>query len=109
MGSEFKDILVVMVTTPNQEEAARIAELVVQSRHAACATTVPSVESTYWWEGKLVTERETLLLFKTTIDKFPSLQEAIRQIHPYKVPEIVAMPVKDGLPQYLEWVMRETH
>ncbi len=102
------DVVVVMVTTPNQEEAARISEHVVRSRHAACATVVPTVESTYWWEEKLVTERETLVIFKTTGEKFPLLRDVIKQIHPYDVPEIIALPVQDGLPQYLGWVMAET-
>jgi len=102
------DVYLVMVTAPNQEEAARMAEQVVQSRQAACATVIPVVESTYWWEGKLVKDRETLIIFKTTAEKFLSLKDLIKQVHPYDVPEIVALPVKDGLPQYLDWVARET-
>lgn len=85
-----------------------MAEQVVQSRQAACATVIPVVESTYWWEGKLVKDRETLIIFKTTAEKFLSLKDLIKQVHPYDVPEIVALPVKDGLPQYLDWVARET-
>jgi len=85
-----------------------MAEQVVQSRQAACATVIPAVESTYWWEGKLVKDRETLIIFKTTAEKFLSLKDLIKQVHPYDVPEIVALPVKDGLPQYLDWVARET-
>lgn len=109
MNSESKEVLVVMVTAPNQEEADRLAEQVVQGRLAACATTVAGAESTYWWEGKLVKEREVLLLLKTTVGKFSSLQQTIQRIHPYKVPEIIALPIKDGLPQYLEWVRQETN
>ena len=108
MGNESHDILVVMVTAPNQEEAARMADHAVQSRQAACASVIPAIDSIYWWEGKLVKEHETLILFKTTADKFPSLQDLIKQAHPYEVPEIIAWPVKHGLPQYLEWVIRET-
>jgi len=102
------DVCVVMVTAPNQEEAARIAEQVVQSRHAACATVIPAVESTYWWEGKLVKDHETLIMFKTTADKFPLLKDVIKQVHSYEIPEIIALPVKDGLNQYLDWVKMET-
>lgn len=108
MNSERKEVWVVMVTAPNQQEADRLAEQMVQERHAACATTVAQVQSVYWWEGKVVKEQEALLFLKTTEDKFPSLQEAILKAHPYKVPEILALPVKDGLPQYLEWVRKET-
>ena len=106
--AESVDVVVVMVTTPNHEEATRIADRVVGSRQAACATIVPIVESTYWWEGKLVKEQETLVMFKTTTEKFPLLREMIKQAHPYDVPEIIAVPVTDGLPQYLDWVARET-
>lgn len=108
MGTEVKDILVVMVTAPNQEEAARIADQAIQSHQAACATTIPLVHSTYWWEGKVVREEETLVLLKTTADRFQSLEEAILKVHSYKVPEIIAIPVRDGFPPYLEWVLRET-
>lgn len=103
-----KDVCVVMVTMPNQEEADRIAGHVVRSRHAACATVIPTVDSTYWWEGQLVKERETMVMFKTTVDKFSLLQDVIKQMHPYNVPEIIALPVKYGLPQYLDWVRGET-
>jgi len=106
---ETVELVVVMVTAPNQEEAARIAEQAVRSRQAACATVIPAVESTYWWEGKLVKEREALIMFKTTTDKFRSLRDGIKQVHPYHVPEIIGLPVNDGLQQYLEWVARETH
>ena len=108
MGNEAKDILVVMVTASNQEEAARIADQSVQSRQAACATTVPMVYSTYWWEGKVVREQEAMVFLKTTAEKYPMLRETIQRIHSYKVPEILAMPVADGLTQYLEWVREET-
>lgn len=107
MERESHDILVVMVTVPNQEEAARIADQVVRSRHAACATTIPVARSIYWWEGQVVSEQETVLLMKTTADRFPLLQDTIRKTHSYKVPEIIALPVTVGLPQYLEWVRRE--
>lgn len=107
MESESHDILVVMVTAPNQEEAARIADHAVRSRHAACATTIPTARSIYWWEGEVVSEQETVLFLKTTADRFPLLQDTIRKVHSYKVPEIIALPVSIGLPQYLEWVRRE--
>jgi len=108
MGTEAKDILVVMVTAANHEEAARISEQVVQAHQAACATVIPIAHSTYWWEGKVVSEQESLILLKTPADKFQGLQESIQKLHSYKVPEIIAIPVTKGLPQYLEWVERET-
>lgn len=108
MGTEPKDIIVVMVTASNQEEAARISDQTVRSHQAACATTIPMVHSIYWWEGTLMTDQEVMILLKTTVDQFEALQETIQKIHSYKVPEIIAIPVAKGLPQYLEWVQRET-
>ena len=107
MGTESIQVVVVMVTTASQDEAMKIADQVVQSRLAACASTIPTVRSTYWWEGKLMNDQESLLLIKTTSDKFNSLEETIRKIHSYKVPEIIAIPVCQGFPPYLEWIRRE--
>ncbi len=108
MGAERTDIIVVMVTTSNQEEASKISDVVVGQRLAACASTIPTVNSTYWWDGKMVNDQESLVLIKTTTDKFPSLQEAIQKVHSYKVPEIIAFSVCGGLPPYLAWVRSET-
>ncbi len=104
----INNVVVVMVTTSNQDEAAKIAEQVVQSRLAACASTIPTVRSTYWWEGKVMNDQESLVLIKTTSEKYASLQETIQQLHSYKVPEVIAIPVIDGYAPYLEWVGRET-
>jgi len=108
MESEPSKVIVVMVTTANQDDAAKIADHVVQSRLAACASTMPTVRSTYRWEGKITTDQESLVLIKTTADKYLALQETILRLHSYKVPEIIAIPVIKGLPPYLEWVCRET-
>ncbi len=108
MEAEPTKVIVVMVTTANQDDAAKIADHVVRSRLAACASTVPTVRSTYWWEGKIMNDQESLVLIKTTSDKYAALQEAIHSLHSYKVPEIIAIPVTKGLPPYLEWVCRET-
>lgn len=108
MKAEQINVVVVMVTTSNHEEAAKIAEHVIKARLAACASTIPTVHSTYWWEGKVMKDQESLVLIKTTSDKYDLLQEAIQKLHSYKVPEIIAIPVTEGFPQYLEWVNRET-
>lgn len=107
MGDEPVHVVVALVTAASQDEAVKIADEVVQSRLAACASMIP-VHSTYWWEGKIMNDQESLLLIKTTSDKFNSLEETIRKIHSYKVPEIIAIPVSNGFPPYLEWVHRET-
>ena len=108
MGAEQTDIIVVMVTATNQEEASKISEVVVGQRLAACASTIPTVNSTYWWDGKMVHDQESLVLIKTTSDKFPILREAIQRVHSYKVPEIIALSVCEGSLPYLEWVRNET-
>lgn len=108
MGAEPIHVVIVMVTTASQDEADKIADQVVRSRLAACASTIPTMRSTYWWEGKVVNDQEALLLIKTTSDKFNTLEETIRKIHSYKVPEIITIPVSNGFPPYLEWVLRET-
>ena len=108
MGTKPIHVVIVMVTAASQDEADKIADQVVRSRLAACASTIPTVRSTYWWEGKVVNDQEALLLIKTTSDKFNSLEETIRKIHSYKVPEIITIPVSNGFPPYLEWVLRET-
>jgi len=109
MGLESIQVVVVMVTAASQDEAGKIADHVVRSRLAACASMIPTVNSTYWWEGKIMNDQETLLLIKTTSDKFNSLEETIRKIHSYKVPEIVIIQVNHGSQPYLEWVYQETH
>jgi periplasmic divalent cation tolerance protein len=108
MKAEPINVVVVMVTMSNQKEAARIAEHVIKARLAACASTIHTVHSTYWWEGKVMNDQESLVLIKTTSDKYDLLQETIQKLHSYKVPEILAIPVTKGFPQYLEWVNRET-
>ena len=108
MESHLNDIVVVMVTAANSEEAKRISERAVESHLAACATMIPIVDSIYRWEGKLVSDRESLIMLKTTVAKLQALEAAIRDVHSYKVPEIIAMPVTAGSQQYLEWVRKET-
>lgn len=108
MVAEPIHVVIVMVTVASQDEAVKIADQVVRARLAACASTIPTVHSTYWWEGKVMNEEESLLLIKTTSDKFHSLEETIRKIHSYKVPEIIEIQVSKGFPPYLEWVYRET-
>jgi periplasmic divalent cation tolerance protein len=103
-----KEVILVFVTVPNQVEASKISEEVLKSHEAACATIIPSVHSKYWWEGQLINEQECLIVLKTTAARFQALQDTILKVHSYKVPEIIALPLTDGFPQYLEWIKRET-
>jgi periplasmic divalent cation tolerance protein len=102
-------ILVILVTAPNQEEAVKIGKIVVKERLAACVNIIPVIQSIYRWRGKVLKSQEVLLLFKTTRARYPALEKKIMSIHTYETPEIIALPVKKGLPQYLGWVYSETH
>ncbi|MCS6817850.1 MAG: divalent-cation tolerance protein CutA [Blastocatellia bacterium] len=93
-----------MITTSSREEAQRIAEALVHERLAACVTIVPEVESVYWWEGRIVRDREVLLLVKTMRAKWPRLMAVVKERHSYQVPEIIALPIVEGSEAYLEWL-----
>ena len=96
--------LLVLSTFPDASTARRIGRQLVEEHCAACANLLPPLESIYWWEGKLENANETLVLFKTTADRYPALETTLRQLHPYEVPEIIALPIARGLPDYLRWV-----
>jgi len=98
------DVLVVLVTAPAGEVAAGLARSLVEERLAACVNRVPAVSSTYRWEGKVCVEEEDLLIVKTTPGRFAELEERLRTLHPYEVPEILALPVGGGSRSYLDWV-----
>ena len=101
------DIRVVFVSIP-REEAKTFARKLVEERLAACVNIVPKMESYYWWDGKVLEDSESLLLIKTTATRFDDLQQYIVDRHPYDLPEIVALPVTQGLEGYLKWVAEET-
>ncbi|HEY3663381.1 MAG TPA: divalent-cation tolerance protein CutA [Chthoniobacterales bacterium] len=99
-----EEALVVLSTFPDVATARRIGRQLVEEKCAACVNLVPSVESIYWWEGKVEAGNETLALFKTTADRYEALETTLRQLHPYEVPEIIAFRIEQGLPEYLRWV-----
>ena len=102
-------ILVVLITAPSREVAKRIAEKLIEEKLAACVNLIPGISSLYTWEGQLCDEEEALLLVKTREDLFEDrLIPAVQAIHPYEVPEIIALPVVMGLKSYLDWVQAET-
>lgn len=97
----------VFTTTGTREDAARIAEETVGKRFAACAQVIGPIRSTYRWKGEIESAEEWLCLLKSREELFPNLEKAIREIHPYEVPEILAMPVLTGHQPYLRWVDEE--
>ena len=97
------DVRILLVSAP-EAIAPRLAEALLESRLAACATLLAGGVSRYRWEGKLETARESIVLFKTTAAAAAAAREKIRELHPYEVPEILELAVDAGHPAYLEWV-----
>lgn len=102
------DVLLVITNLPDRTIAERIAETLVTERTAACVNILAECTSVYRWQDKIEHAGEVPLLIKTTRAAYPQLESALRKLHPYEVPEIVALPVNAGLPEYLNWVAQET-
>lgn len=99
---------IVLVTAPDLKTARRLARAALRERLAACANLIPSLESHYWWGGKIESSREVLLLFKTRASLVPKLERLIQAEHPYDTPEFVAFQLTAGTERYLAWLERET-
>ncbi len=97
--------ILVMLTAGSREEATRLAEMIVGARLAACVQILPEMESVYHWQGKIERAPETLLIAKTTAENFSGLEIAVRALHSYETPEIVAFPLTTVSAPYLEWMM----
>ncbi|MFZ5481294.1 MAG: divalent-cation tolerance protein CutA [Myxococcota bacterium] len=102
------DLLVVLVTAPDADTAARIARTLVEERLAACGNVLPGVRSIYRWEGAVQDEPEVLIVLKTPRDRFEALRARVLEVHPYRVPEVIALPVEAGHAAYLAWVGEQT-
>ncbi|MDR1311231.1 MAG: divalent-cation tolerance protein CutA [Burkholderiaceae bacterium] len=102
------DVLLVYSTVPDEETAQRIARQLVEQRLAACVSCLPQVHSVYHWQGKVEEARETVLMIKTTRSRFQPMADRLRLLHPYDIPELIAVPVAAGLPDYLNWIQEET-
>lgn len=102
------DVLLVLTNCPDAMVADRIARALVENRLAACVNQLPPVNSTFRWQGAIESATEVTLLIKCTRDRYPAVEEAIRQLHPYQVPEIIAVPIAVGFGPYLRWVDEET-
>ena len=100
--------LLVIANCPDEACANRIALGVVEAGLAACVNLLPRVQSVYRWQGNIESASEVPLLIKTTAGRYTELETAIRELHPYDVPEIIALPIAQGLPAYLDWLAAET-
>lgn len=105
---EYGSFLLVFSTTNSKEEATRLAELLVGKRLAACVNITSDIRSVYKWKKRLFNEDEFLMIIKTRAARLEELKEELRRHHLYEVPEIIALPITDGLPEYLDWLSKNT-
>jgi periplasmic divalent cation tolerance protein len=103
------DTLVVLVTAPSADEAARIARVLVEEKLAACGNVVPGVRSIYRWQGKVCDEQEALLVLKLPAKRFPELRDRVVALHPYEVHEVVALRIEDGSEKYIDWIVQSMY
>jgi periplasmic divalent cation tolerance protein len=100
--------IVVFITTSSYEEARKIADALVVQKKAACVNIVPKVNSLFRWKGKIEDVEESLMVVKTRAELFPDVVSTVKSIHSYDVPEIIALPIVEGDPDYLTWLKEET-
>lgn len=100
--------LLVLTNLPDRAAAERLAGTLIEQRVAACVNILAPCKSVYRWKGAVQHDDEHPLLVKTTAERYPALEAAIRAAHPYELPEIIAVPIERGLPAYLAWVDAET-
>jgi periplasmic divalent cation tolerance protein len=99
--------IVVFSTCGSQEEAEQLARRLLEARLAACVNVITQVRSFYWWQGKIEDSGEWLLVIKTSRSLFDQLRTVLEGAHSYELPEVLALPILDGSPNYLEWMDRE--
>ena len=104
MSEQATAYRLVLVTCPDAGSAERIASELVSGRLAACVNILPGITSVYAWQGRLEKDAELLLLIKTRAELFGKIRDAVVRLHPYELPEVVAVALDDGLRGYLEWI-----
>lgn len=100
--------LLVLTNLPDRAAAERLADLVIGQKLAACVNILAPCRSVYRWKGAVQHDEEHPMLIKTTAERYPALEQALRSGHSYELPEIIAVPIERGLPAYLDWVAGET-
>lgn len=101
-------IRTILVTVPTEDTAVSLAKALVGEQLVACVNIVPGVRSIYRWQGKIEDEKELLLILKTQSERVDDVVARVGELHPYTVPEVIALPVLSGNPKYLDWVVEET-
>lgn len=107
-GGEMSEELLVLTTVPDEETAEKISQHLVEKRLAACVTRTAACKSIYWWQGKITKDDEYILFIKTQAKRYPELEKTLLTIHPYEVPEIIAISLIQGFGKYLDWLNKET-
>ncbi|MBE1160347.1 divalent-cation tolerance protein CutA [Dyella acidiphila] len=102
--SQPERVLLCYCTCPDAASAQRVAETLVDERLAACVNRLDGIQSTYRWQDQVTTDSETLLLIKTSAERFDALKQRLLDLHPYELPELIAVPVERGHEAYLDWV-----
>jgi periplasmic divalent cation tolerance protein len=96
--------IVIFITTSSEQEGRKIAELLLTRRKAACVNIVPKVDSSFWWQGRLDSARESLLIIKTRASLLQEVIDLVKEVHSYSAPEIIALPIIGGNQDYLKWI-----
>ena len=99
--------VVILITTSTDEEAHKIANMLLTQRKIACVNIVPRVNSLFWWQGKIDSAQESLLIIKTKASLLDEIVTSVKEIHSYEVPEIIALPIMGGNQDYLNWIDKE--
>ena len=102
------DAMIVLTTVATADEAVSLIRTLLDRRLIACGTLLPACRSLYRWEGKVADEQEVVLLLKTRSARLELIEAAFGEVHPYKLPELLALPVTGGLAKYIEWLNDET-
>ena len=100
---------VILNTCPDKASAEKIATSLVENKLCACVNIVPGIESVYYWKGKIEKDQELLLVIKSTENAYPLIEKHILDIHPNELPEIIAVSIDNGLPEYLSWINKNTN
>jgi periplasmic divalent cation tolerance protein len=102
-----RENVVIFITTGTDEEAHKVAKALLNNRLAACVNIIPKINSLFWWNGKLDSAQESLLLVKSKASVLHEIVTLVKEIHSNEIPEIVALPIVGGNPDYLDWISRE--
>ena len=102
------DYILVIITASSAEEAKSISDLLLNKRLAACTNQIADVKSLYWWKDSIESEDEVMLLAKSRASLFDDIVLAVKEVHSYDIPEVLAIPILSGSPEYLNWIFEET-